>query len=58
MTERFPEAVKSAKGSNELDSTEQIKLYSENSKHAPVYKELKDLMHFNQSDMVLLSPID
>ena len=58
MTERFPEQVKSAKGSNQLDSFDQIKIYSDNSKHVPIYKELKDLMHFNQTDMVLLSPIE
>lgn len=47
MTEKFPGAVKTAKGSNEMDTYEQIRRYGENSKHQPVYKELKDLMHFN-----------
>lgn len=58
MNETFPRDVKKAKGSNSLDLYEQMKNFTENSTIPPVYKELKDLMHFNQSDMVLLSPIE
>ncbi len=58
MTENFPKSIKNDKKSGYMDTQDQIEKYSQNSAIAPKYIELKGLGHFNQSDMIIVSPIE